>query len=74
VKPWIAKQLYWASLFMDNHDPPMGGYYERLIRRVGEQEARTVHENNSGFALAMFLLLARWIIIPGIIVFLVMWR
>ena len=65
MRPWLAKQCYWASLFMDNSDPPRGGYWERLVRRVGDQEAMTVHDRNSGLALALVLLIARWIVIIG---------
>src|SRR5882757_1728324 len=66
MKPWIAKQLYWASLFMDNSDPPSGGYWERLVRRVGEKEAMTVLDHDSGFILAMVLLIGRWTVILGV--------
>ena len=63
---WVARQFYWASLFLDSSDPPMGGYYDRLVMRIGAEEARKTRESNKGFALAVMLLIARWCIICGI--------
>ena len=73
MRPWLAKQCYWASLFMDNSDPPRGGYWERLVRRVGDQEAIAVRKRNSGLVLALVLLIARWIVIIGGAVVVLTW-
>ncbi len=39
IPTWMAKHFYMRSLMMDNHDPPLGGYAERLERRIGRDEA-----------------------------------
>jgi hypothetical protein len=65
VRPWLAKQCYWASLFRDNWDPPLGGYYERLERRIGEDGAKRARERSEGLILALVLLIGRWVLLIG---------